>query len=83
MVFYISVILAVIAVDYFLLKIFFMSLSKLVALKIGKVIEQSLGELYAAGDLSKETETKIMQNFRTHLKTEHVTKEDILTIWKD
>lgn len=81
--FYIAVILAVVIIDYILLRFLMAALSKVVGAKVFKALRSTLDQVIDNKELSEETKTEILNTFKNRMETDkNVSKEDLAVIFK-
>ena len=81
--FYIAVILAVVIIDYILLRFLMAALSKVVGAKVFKALRSTLDQAIDNKELSEETKTEILNTFKNRMETDmNVSKEDLAVIFK-
>lgn len=81
--FYIAVILAVVIIDYILLRFLMAALSKVVGAKIFKALRSTLDQVIDNKELSEDTKTEILNTFKNRMETDmNVSKEELAVIFK-
>lgn len=81
--FYIAVILAVVIIDYILLRFLMAALSKVVGAKVFKALRSTLDQVIDNKELSEDTKTEILNTFKNRMETDmNVLKEDLAVIFK-
>ncbi|MDY6420998.1 MAG: hypothetical protein SPK70_10670 [Succinivibrio dextrinosolvens] len=83
--FYIAVILAVVIIDYILLRFLMAALSKVVGAKIFKALRSTLDQVIVIDnkELSEEIKEEILTSFKNKMETDrNVSKEDLDVIFK-
>lgn len=81
--FYIAVILAVVIIDYILLRFLMSALSKIVATKIMHVLLSTLDYVFDNNELSEDIKKEVLTVYKDKLEeNRHFSKEEIMEILK-
>lgn len=81
--FYIAVILAVVIIDYILLRFLMAALSKVVGAKIIKALRSTLDQVIDNKELSEDIKEEILTTFKNKMEADkNISKEELAVIFK-
>lgn len=81
--FYIAVILAVVIIDYILLRFLMAALSKIVGAKLNKALTATLEYVIAKRNLSEDVKSEILTVFKDKLNNDkHISKDELACVFK-
>jgi hypothetical protein len=81
--FYIAVILAVVIIDYILLRFLMAALSKVVGAKIFKALRSTLDQVIDNKELSEDIKEELLTTFKNKIEADkNISKEELAVIFK-